>query len=572
VLRELHISGLGVIDDLDLTLHPGLNVLTGETGAGKTMITVGLALALGARASAALVRDGSRAARVQALFDVGSAPPAAADVLEPFVDDGDVLLARSVPAEGKGSARIGGQLATASTLSSLGAVLVEVHGQHQAQRLLDQAVQTAFLDRFAGDAHLVARAAYREVHDSMRAVTAELERLREAARDRERELDLLAYQVREIDAVLPEPGESARLTAEEARLGHVERLLEWGAVAEGALGGEEGTAVDALGVAAKALGDIGDLDPEATELATRGAALAAEVSELAHDVRGYRESLAADPERLQQVRERLGALRSLQRKYGETDADVVAFMQAASARLAELEGADDRLAELAGRAAQLAAVVTQRASVVSRGRAAAVGPLGEAISSELHALGMPGAVVDVALEPLGEPGPAGAERVQLRFASGPEFTPMPLASTASGGELSRTMLACRSVLADLDDVPTLVFDEVDAGIGGRAGLAVGTRLATLARDRQVLVVTHLPQIACFADRHVLVTKQGGTAAVEVLDDERRVRELSRMLAGLDGSSSALSHAEELLQEAAKVKAAPLRKTAATDRGRVSALG
>ena len=571
MLRELHISGLGVIDDLDLALHPGLNVLTGETGAGKTMITVGLALALGARASASLVREGAAAAKVQALFDVGAASAAAADVLEPFVDDDDVLLARSVPAEGKGSARIGGQLATASTLSALGAVLVEVHGQHQAQRLLDPATQTAFLDRFAGDAHLVARAAYREAYDSMRAVTAELDRRRDAARDRERELDLLAYQVREIDAVLPEPGESGRMTAEEARLGHVERLLERGEAAERALGGDEGAA-DALGVAAKALGDIAELDAGAAELAERGAALTAEAGELAHDVRTYRESLAADPERLQQVRERLGALRSLQRKYGETDADVVAFRHQAAARLAQLEGADDRLAELGDQAAQLAAAVADRAAVVSAGRATAAGPLAEAISSELHALGMPEAVVEVALMPLDEPGPAGGERVQLRFASAAGLTPMPLASTASGGELSRTMLACRSVLADLDDVPTLVFDEVDAGIGGRAGLAVGTRLARLARDRQVLVVTHLPQIACFADRHVLVSKQGGTAAIEVLDDEGRVHELSRMLAGLDGSSSAVSHAEELLREAATLRAAASARTDDGDHRRVSARG
>ncbi len=572
MLRELHISGLGVIDDLDLALHPGLNVLTGETGAGKTMITVGLALALGARASASLVREGAAAARVQALFDVGAASTAAADVLEPFVDEGDVLLARSVPAEGKGSARIGGQLATASTLSALGAVLVEMHGQHQAQRLLDPATQTAFLDRFAGDAHLVARAAYREAYDSLRAVTAELDRLREAARDRERELDLLAYQVREIDAVLPEPGESGRIAAEEARLGHVERLLERGESAERALGGDEGAAADALGVAAKALSDIAELDAEAAELAERGSALAAEAGELAHDVRAYRESLAADPERLQQVRERLAALRSLQRKYGETDADVVAFRNDAAARLAQLEGADDRLAELGEQAAQLAAVAAERAAVVAAGRAAAAGPLAEAIAAELHALGMPEAVVEVALTPLGEPGPAGGERVQLRFASAPGLTPMPLASTASGGELSRTMLACRSVLADLDDVPTLVFDEVDAGIGGRAGLAVGTRLARLARDRQVLVVTHLPQIASFADRHVLVSKQGGTAAIEVLDDEGRVHELSRMLAGLDGSSIAVSHAAELLQEAAALKAAPPAGDDAGDHRRVSARG
>ncbi len=554
MLRELHISGLGVIDDLDLPLHPGLNVLTGETGAGKTMITVGLALALGARSSASLVREGAPAARVQALFDVTRASDDARVSLEAWAEEGDVLLARSVPIEGKGSSRIGGQIATASALATLGAALVEVHGQHQSQRLLEPAVQTAFLDRFAGEEHLVAVAVYREEFDALRATTTALERLRVAARDRERELDLLAYQVGEIEAVSPTADESARLAAEEARLGHVERLLEAGAEAETALRGDDGGAADALDIAARALDEAGALDMTVGELAARGSALAIEVAELARDVRAYRESLAADPDRLQQVRERVGALKALQRKYGETDADVLAYMGEASSRLAELAGADDRLAELDREARGLEDRVEAQAAVVTSGRTAAAGRLSTAIERELEELGMPGAVVRVALEALPAPGPAGAERVELRFASGPEMSPSPLAKAASGGELSRTMLACRSVLADLDDVPTLVFDEVDAGIGGRAGLAVGWRLARLARDRQVLVVTHLPQIACFADRHVRVTKELGTAAVEVLDDGERVRELSRMLAGLDESSSAVSHAEELLLEAEKVKA------------------
>ncbi|HJR97759.1 MAG TPA: AAA family ATPase, partial [Actinomycetota bacterium] len=309
MLRELHISGLGVIDDLDLPLHAGLNVLTGETGAGKTMITVGLALALGARANASLVRDGADAARVQALFEVDRVSEARA-VLDGWVDDGEVLLARTIPAEGKGTARIGGQLATASALATLGPVLVEVHGQGQTQRLLEPAVQTAFLDRYAGDRHLVALAAFRETHDALQAATSAVERLRDAARDRERELDLLAYQVREIEAVSPEPGESERLASEEARLGHVERLMESGGAAEAALAADDGGAADALGLAARALEEAGALDPEAGELAARGAALAVEVAELARDVRGYRESLAVDPERLQLLRERIGALKS----------------------------------------------------------------------------------------------------------------------------------------------------------------------------------------------------------------------------------------------------------------------
>ncbi|MGZ5292901.1 MAG: DNA repair protein RecN [Actinomycetota bacterium] len=546
MLRELHISGLGVIDDLDLEVHPGLTVLTGETGAGKTMVTVGLSLALGARGSASLVRSGAKAARVQARFD---APVDAGE----WAEDGEVVLARTVSADGKSAARIGGQIATASALADLGASLVEVHGQHQAQRLLAAATQTAFLDRFAGDAHLVGLAGYREVFDRLRDARIAAERLREAARDRERELDLLAYQVREIEAIAPKPGETEALEAEEARLSHVERLIDEAGSAEAVLAGDEGAA-DALGAAAHAAEAVASMDPAAGGLAERAGSLAAEAAELARDLREYREGLAADPTRLQEVRERVQALKALRRKYGETDADVLGFLAEAADRLTTLTTADDRLAELAAEVEALEANAGERAATVSRARRVAAPALAAAITTELEELGMPGAALEVALDALPEPGPSGAERAELRLSAGPGQSALPLAKAASGGELSRTMLACRSVLADLDEVPTLVFDEVDAGIGGRAGLAVGRRLARLARDRQVLVVTHLPQIACFADRHVRVSKDTGTATIEALDDHERIVELSRMLAGLDGSEAAEGHAEELLTEAERVKA------------------
>jgi DNA repair protein RecN (Recombination protein N) len=546
VLRELHISGLGVIEDADLEPQPGLTVLTGETGAGKTMVTVGLALAIGARGSASLVRPGARAARVQARFD---APTTATE----WAEDGELLLSRSIAADGRSSARVGGQLATASALAELGGTLVEIHGQHQTLRLLDPSTQAAFLDRSAGDAHLEAVGRLRETFRRYAAVRAARDELADASRERERELDLLAYQVREIEAVAPRVGEAEALAAEAARLGHVERLLELAGEAGAGLA-DEGAAADALAGAAGALGAAADLDPDVGELASRARALASEAAELARDVRSYREALAADPGRLDEVRARLAALRELRRKYGATEHDVLDFLAQASGRLDALGGADERLAELEAELVRLGAEVDAAAADVSAGRRRAAPPLADAIAAELRDLGMPGAAVVVDLEPLPAVSAEGAERVELRFSPGPDAPALPLAKGASGGELSRVMLACRSVLADLDDVATLVLDEVDAGIGGEAGLAVGRRLSRLAADRQVIVVTHLPQIACFGDLHVRVRKRGGAARVEPLDAGERVRELSRMLAGLEGSEAAATHAEELLAEADRWRA------------------
>jgi DNA repair protein RecN (Recombination protein N) len=538
VLRELHIRDLGVIDDLDLELHPGLNVLTGETGAGKTMVTVGLSLALGARGAASLIRAGASGTGVEARFDA----PAGA---EEWAEDGEVILARSVDAEGRGRARISGRLATSSALAELGSGLVEIHGQQHAQRLRTPATQTAFLDRAAGPDHLETLAAYRRAWDRWRALDQELRGLRDAERERERELDLLAFQVREIEAIDPRPAESEELTIEEARLGNVERLSEVAERVDGLLAGER-AAADGVREAAAALRAAADLDPSLGPVAERAGGLTAEVDELVRDVRGWAAGLAVDPERLGSVRDRLGALRTLRRKYGDSDLEVLAFLDEARARLVRLTGSEERRAQLEDELAQARVAVDALAARVSDGRRRAAPVLGGGIEAELHDLALPSAVVRVELVPRDEPGPTGSEDVELRFSPSLGQPARPLAKTASGGELSRALLACRSVLADADDVPTLVFDEVDAGIGGEAGLAVGRRLARLARGRQVIVVTHLPQIACFADRHVRVEKDEGRATIRALNEDERIHELSRMLAGLTDARGAAVHAEELL--------------------------
>ena len=546
MLRELHISGLGVIDDLDLELHPGLNVLTGETGTGKTLVTVGLQLALGRRAVASLVRSGATAARVQARFDA----PAA--IAGGWAEDGEVVLARSVSAEGRSAARIGGQLAPVSSLSDLASQMVELHGQHEGQRLLKTGAQTALLDRFAGPAHMEVVDALRREHRELRAARDALARLDEREREREREMDLLAYQVREIEAAAPRPGETAELKTEEARLAHAERLLEQAAAAERSLL-EDGATIDTLGRAASALRSASELDPRAEELAERSAQVSVEAAELAREVRAYREGLELDPARLAEVRQRIASLEALQRKYGDGDDEVIAFLDRARASLNELAGAGEERARLSNDVEERSQRVGSLALAVSEGRSRGAPVLSSALDRELGELGMEGASIRVALASASELTSAGAERVEMTFSGGPGQAPLPLAKVASGGELSRAMLACRSVLVDLDDVPTLIFDEVDAGIGGRVGVAVGRRLARLAEGRQVIVVTHLPQIASFADRHIRVRKDRGTASVEVLDDEARVEELSRMLAGLPESDAALAHAEELLAEAGRDK-------------------
>lgn len=544
MLHELHVTGLGIIDDLDLEPHGGLTVLTGETGAGKTMVTVAIGLATGARASAQLIRPGEGTAKVQARFDALPDP-------DGWVEDGQVILARTVASDGRSGARIGGQLATVKALAELGGRLVEIHAQHHALRLLEPATQTAFLDRAAGPDNLAVVASMAEAYGAWRQAERDLDAVRTNARDREREIDLLRYQVEEISSVGPRQGETAELETEASKLAHVERLIGLAGEAIVCLSADGGGA-EASDSAARALTTAAELDPAAGPLAERARGLAAELAELARDVRGYADAAWADPQRLEEVRDRIGQLKLLQRKYGEDDAHVLAYLASASDRLEELTGEGFDIEALQESVAVERTRYDALAGQVRRTREATAPMLAQALTAEVRDLGMPSASVAVTVTP-SEASPTGSESVVIELSPGDGQPSRPIGDAVSGGELSRVMLACRSVLADLDDVPTLVFDEVDAGIGGQAGLAVGARLARLASSRQVIVVTHLPQIACFADRHVRVRKHAGTAVVEVLDDGERRLELSRMLAGLEDSAHGASHADELLETASALR-------------------
>jgi DNA repair protein RecN (Recombination protein N) len=576
MLGELHIRDLGVIDDARLEVAPGLNVLTGETGAGKTMVVDALSLLLGERADAGVVRVGRPAALVEGRVAVEPRGQAAEALATAGVadEDGEVVVARQVLAGGGSRAQLQGRMATVAAVAEVMRALVEVHGQHEFQRLLRPGVQLDLLDRFAGPGVLSLRDDFAVGWQRLRAVAADLADLAARAVEREREADLLRYQLGEIDQAEVRVGELDELAAETERLANAEALRDAAVAAWQALAGEEESgAATALGAAARALAGPGGHDPALGELGARAEALAAEVGDLASSLRAYAERVLVDPERLAAVQARTALLRDLERKYGQDEAAVLAFASRGRARLAELEGGTLRSEELEAEQAALRRRLAELGATLSAERRAAAERMAAALAGELADLAMPHAKVQVALtqEAAGEDDPtglevdgrrlagaaAGLDRVEVLLSANPGNAPRPLARAASGGELSRVMLALRVVLAGIDKTPTLVFDEVDAGVGGRTAAAVGRRLAQLARHHQVLVVTHLPQIAAFADRHFMVEKHARDEAthtdVQALDEAGRVTELSRMLAGMEGSGLALAHAEELLAAASAVK-------------------
>ena len=530
-LRELHVSDLGIVDDLTLLLGPGLTAITGETGAGKTLLVEALDLLLGGRADASLVRRGATAARVEGRFE--------------DEDGAEHVLARVLPTDGRTRAYLDGRLATVGELANVGGELAELHAQHAHQRLFAPAAQREALDRFAGDAATVALSALRSARAESRGLGEELAGLGGDERARARELDLLRFQVEEIDAAgVQDPGEDVTLEAEEALLADAAAHREALGVAYRAL---EGPGLEALG---EAIGALENRTPF-RELVERLRGAQAEVGEVERELRLASEAIPDDPGRLDEIRGRRRALRELQRKYGDTLGEVVAFGEATRRRVAELEGYEMRAGELEAdrRAADTAAHAA--AAALSVARRAAAGPLGEAVTGHLRELAMPHAVLTVDVSPAGLTDD-GADAVTFLLAPNPGEPPKPVARAASGGELSRAMLALRLVLTE--GPPTLVFDEVDAGIGGEAGTAVGRLLADLASRHQVLCVTHLAQVAAHAQTQVVVDKRetaGRTVtAASVVDGDARVAELSRMLAGLVDSSHAQRHAAELIERAA----------------------
>lgn len=572
VLEEMRIRSLGVIDDAVVELSPGFTAVTGETGAGKTMIVTSLGLLLGGRADPALVRLGARAAVVEGRIGVRAGGPAAvrAEEAGAELEDGTLLISRTVSAEGRSRAHLGGRSVPVGVLSELADELVAVHGQTDQQGLLRPARQREALDRYAGAAVSGPHTQYAAAYRRLRTVTVELDELTTRARERAQEADLLRFGLNEIAGVEPLPGEDGELAAEAERLGHAEALASAATAAHTALVGnpEDPEGIDATTLVAgagRALDAVRSHDGALAALADRVGELSILLADVAGELAGYADLLDADPRRLAAVEERRAALTGLTRKYGESIDLVLVWAEEGAARLTELESDDDRIGELTAERDVLRAELSVLAQTLTDARTRAAATFAEAVTAELSSLAMPHARVSFALsqsedidgvEVNGRTvayGPHGADEVELLLAPHPGAPPRPIAKGASGGELSRVMLAVEVVFAGADPVPTYLFDEVDAGVGGKAAVEIGRRLAKLARTAQVVVVTHLPQVAAFADRQLLVEKthDGSVtrSGVTVLEGEARVRELSRMLAGQEDSQTARAHAEELLAAA-----------------------
>jgi DNA repair protein RecN (Recombination protein N) len=554
VLHELRVENLLLIERAELFLGPGLNVLTGETGAGKTVLAHALDLLLGGKPRSGIVRPGAAEAYVEGVFAL---PDVVREALgERLAEDAEELvLARRVSAEGRTRAYVGGRSATAGDLRDAGAALLSFYGQHEHRKLMLASAQLEILDGFAGPAHAERRAAYRELYGRERALSARLEELRERAGARDRELDLLEWELAEIDGADPSEAEETALEAERDRLRHVEALRTAVAGGVAALaGGEEdgGGAALALAAAAQALEAVGGVDAELDGLAARVQALAIEAEDLVHDLHRYAEGVEAAPGRLEEVEERLAALDRLKRKHGGTIAAVLAHAAACRERRDELVGAEEAIEGAEGELAAVLAELRERAAGLTAARSAAADALAGAVRARLAALAMDGAEFMAALTARDGFGPTGADEVEFLIAPNPGVPAGPLRETASGGELSRVMLALMGVAAEAGP-PTLVFDEVDAGIGGQTARAVGEQLRELAAGRQVLCITHLPQIASLADRHFTIVKDtsGETARTTVTELRKAdvVGELVRMLGADREDAAARRHAKELLKAA-----------------------
>ena len=570
MIEEIRIKNLGVIGTAHVELGPGLTVLTGETGAGKTMVLTALNLLLGGKADPATVRVGAPSSAVEGRVVLATGAPALGRALEAGAEldeDGSLVLLRTVGAStdgaaGRSRADVGGRSVPQGLLAELADELVTVHGQADQARLRSPAVQREALDEFVGPDHGELLARYRTAWADRARVDAELTDLVDRARDRTREAELLRLGLAEVERVDPQPDEDVTLAEEVDRLSHAEDLRTAAAGAHAALvGGDDATddsaAIGAIEHARRLLEHEGAHDPALASLATRVAEAGYLLADTSTDLAAYLEDLQADPLRLDAAQRRRAELGSLTRSYGSTVAEVLAWADAAGRRLLELDGGDERIEALRAERARLDDELVGLGQQLSSGRQEGARRLSTVVSDELAGLAMGGAELQVVVEPADEPGPHGVDRVEMLLASHAGAPARPLGKGASGGELSRVMLAIEVALATAPGATrpgTFVFDEVDAGVGGRAAIEVGRRLSALAQGSQVLVVTHLAQVAAFADRHLVVTKSTADGVdvvtesdVRLVTQDDRVRELARMLSGQEDSDAARTHAAELLE-------------------------
>ena len=564
MLTELTIENVAIIDRLSVRFGGGLTVLTGETGAGKSIIIDALQMTLGTRVSSDIVRSGAAAAAVEAVFEIDTEVRSglSAVLAEYGLQDDDCLvLRREISSSGRGTARVNGRALPASVLAALGAMLVDIHGQSEHLSILRRDRQLDVLDRYGG-----LTALRRQVADALREYSRlrrQLDELLTGRREAEQRVDLLRFQVQEIEAAQLKPEEEENLVAERNLLGNAERRAALAQEAFHELQRESGGAVEALGAAAGALRDLAAIDPSLAELHERLQGALYEVDDAAQELRRYRDAVEYDPARLQEIEERIDTLTRLKRKYGPTVEEIIAFGDRARREMEDVENIDDRIDELSREIEQAGGEAGSLAADLSASRVEAGARLSAAMADALQGLGLRSTRFEVQIERCEEEGGlrlpdgkayavsgSGVDYVSFLVSFNPGEAMRPIERVASGGETSRFLLALKSVLADADETPTLVFDEVDVGVGGRHGGVVGARLRDLAQSHQVLSITQLPQIAAMADQHLTVMKSsaGGRTGVEVraLSGEDRVLEIAQMMSGT-GTDTARRNAEELLE-------------------------
>jgi len=581
MLIELAIRNFAIMEAVNIRFGPGLNALTGETGAGKSILIDALGAVLGDRVSADVVRTGARAASIDATFDIRDLIErpgfvAALDELQVDADDGVVILGREIQSSGRSSARLNGRPTTASVLTQIGRLLVDIHGQSEHLSLLRPSTQLDMLDRYAQI--LEKRAYFATRLEALRHTRAALAEATAGARDRMQRVDLLRFQIDEIHGAALQPGEEEELVAERARLANADRLLQDAAAAYVALtGGDDdfqGGAMPSLRQAVQILETVASIDPASQRLKEKIEELVYLLEDAEADVRSYRDEIEADPGRLAVVEERIDTLRTLKRKYGADVAEILAHCQSAEKELEYLTSSEVDAEALASQDDLLSREVGELAAWLSEKRAAAARVLSSEVNQATMELNMGAASLVVALDQnedvegvpvlVDEKSPArlavtgtGIDRATFLIATNQGEAAKPLAKIASGGETARLMLALKSILSTVDQTPTLVFDEIDVGVGGRSGQVVGEKLWHLAENHQVIVITHLPQIAAYADSHYRIEKheQAGRAisTIQELDDTERVEELAAMLDGMPLTKSAIQNARQMRERALAAK-------------------
>ncbi|MBW2460148.1 MAG: DNA repair protein RecN [Deltaproteobacteria bacterium] len=556
MLVELRIRDYAVVEDLTLELGPGLNALTGETGAGKSIIVGALSLLLGERASSDVVRVGAERATVEAVFEVDGLPAVKrlTDEHGFRLEDGLLILRREVASAGRNRAWVCGSPATAGIVGALGTALVDLHGQHEHQTLLRSRDQRAILDAYGGSQDLATSVG--EEYERLQALRRDLEGREERRREVESRADFLRFQLAEIDEADLAPGEDESLESEAGRHQHSEELARGAAevharLYEGEGGTGEGAISDLLADVGHALQRLADFDPGLRTDLERLTEARHIIDDLGSRMGDYASAVDHDPERLEEVRVRLDRIFRLKRKYGPELADVLATAQRVRNELADLDDADHDLDRIRAQMQATEADLTRIAADLTAARSAATARLSAAMADVLPDLGLGGALFTIALSSHDTVSAGGAESVEFRVAPNEGFEPMPLARIASGGELSRIMLGLKSILATVDRVPVLIFDEIDAGVGGVVATAVAGKLAEVAERHQVFVVTHLPQVASHANAHLLVEKESQDGitktTVRTLKGDDRIEEVARMLGGDPESQASRDHARELLE-------------------------